>query len=84
MNINIPNNNLQIPDFFSFRVENDDDLGRVVRVYKCGKEEITTFSSLTGSNREMIQKAKEEVVRAMISTALFNAGWLKKRLRIAD
>ena len=83
MNINIPNNNLQTPDCFSFRVENDDDLGRVVRVYKCGQETIT-FSSLTGSNSEMIQKAKEEVIRTMISTALFNAGWLKKRLRIAD
>lgn len=83
MNINIPNNNLQTPDCFSFRVENDDDLGRVVRVYKCGQETIT-FSSLTGSNSEMIQKAKEEVIRTMISTALFKAGWLKKRLRIAD
>ena len=83
MNINIPNNNIQIPDFFSFRVENDDDLGRVVRVYRCGQEQIT-FSSLTGSNSEMIQKATEEVIRTMISTALFKAGWLKKRLRIAD
>ena len=83
MNINIPNNNIQIPDFFSFRVENDDDLGRVVRVYRCGQEQIT-FSSHTGSNSEMIQKATEEVIRTMISTALFKAGWLKKRLRIAD
>ena len=58
--MNIPDKHLKVPDNFKFIVEDDEQLGRCVRIYN-GKELFWTFTHFTGSKATIVKNEVKTV-----------------------